>query len=287
MRILFFVWLMSLTPVALAAGAFDVHVLGEVHDNPTHHAEQARRVTEIVPAALVFEMLTEAQAARALPELRGDPTALEEALGWAESGWPDFTMYYPVFAAAPEARILGAAVPRAAARAAMRDGLAATFGDEAGRYGLTEALPPAEQAQRETLQQEAHCGALPDEMLPAMVARSGVTVSALIASRCVTATTAACWGGSRRATTCWSATVIAAAARTGSRVRSGWLACPPWPTTSIRKVPLADMTAPSGHTAWPYGMAGQLCQPNTTSTGRPGPGAWPSSAPSAIISRAP
>ena len=108
MRILFFVWLMSLTPVALAAGAFDVHVLGEVHDNPTHHAEQARRVTEIVPAALVFEMLTEAQAARALPELRGDPTALEEALGWAESGWPDFTMYYPVFAAAPEARILGA-----------------------------------------------------------------------------------------------------------------------------------------------------------------------------------
>ena len=113
MRILFFVWLMSLTPVALAAGAFDVHVLGEVHDNPAHHAEQARRVTEIVPAALVFEMLTEAQAARALPELRGDPTALEEALGWAESGWPDFTMYYPVFAAAPEARILGAAVPRA------------------------------------------------------------------------------------------------------------------------------------------------------------------------------
>ena len=170
MRILFFVWLMSLTPVALAAGAFDVHVLGEVHDNPTHHAEQARRVAEIAPAALVFEMLTEAQAARALPELRGDPTALEEALGWAESGWPDFTMYYPVFAAAPEARILGAAVPRAAARAAMRDGLAATFGDEVGRYGLTEALPPAEQAQRETLQQEAHCGALPDEMLPAMVA---------------------------------------------------------------------------------------------------------------------
>ena len=103
-------------------------------------------------------------------EMIADEDALEEALGWAESGWPDFTMYYPVFAAAPEARILGAAVPRAAARAAMRDGLAATFGDEVGRYGLTEALPPAEQAQRETLQQEAHCGALPDEMLPAMVA---------------------------------------------------------------------------------------------------------------------
>ena len=95
----------------------------------------------------------------------------------------------------------------------------------------------------------------------------------------VTATTAARCGAVRRATTCWRATVIAAAASTGSRHSSGWLACPPAPCTSMVKVPLADMTGPSGHTAVPNGIAGQLCQPKITST--------PSSAPPAIISRAP
>ncbi|WP_417524304.1 ChaN family lipoprotein [Marinovum sp.] len=144
-------------------------VLGEVHDNPAHHAEQARRVAEIAPEALVFEMLTEDQAARVTPELRDDAEVLETALGWAESGWPDFAMYYPIFAAAPQARIYGAAVPREAAQAAMRDGHEVAFGPDAGRYGLTEALSAEEQAQREALQQVAHCDALPEEMLPMMV----------------------------------------------------------------------------------------------------------------------
>lgn len=169
MRALIISFLVSLTPVALAAGVFDVFVLGEVHDNPAHHAEQARRVAEIEPEALVFEMLTEAQAARVTPELIDDAEALAAALGWAESGWPDFSMYYPIFAAAPQARIHGAAVPREVAWAAMRDGLEAAFGLDAARYGLTEALPEAEQAQREALQQAAHCDALPEEMLPLMV----------------------------------------------------------------------------------------------------------------------
>ncbi|WP_323766005.1 ChaN family lipoprotein [Marinovum sp.] len=153
----------------MAAGVFDVFVLGEVHDNPAHHAEQARRVAEIDPAALVFEMLTEAQAARALPALRGDAAALGAALDWAASGWPAFAMYAPIFAAAPEARVYGAAVPRTAARAAMERGVAAVFGKDAARYGLTSDLPEAEQAAREALQQAAHCGTLPQEMLPAMV----------------------------------------------------------------------------------------------------------------------
>jgi uncharacterized iron-regulated protein len=42
--------------IALAEGA-DVVVLGEVHDNPQHHANQAAVVRALQPSALVFEMI--------------------------------------------------------------------------------------------------------------------------------------------------------------------------------------------------------------------------------------
>ena len=96
--------------------------------------------------------------------------ALGEALDWSESGWPDFTMYHPIFTAAPEAAIYGALVPRDAARAVFDTGPAEAFGPEAARYGLDRDLDPAEQTTREAMQMAAHCDALPEEMLPGMVA---------------------------------------------------------------------------------------------------------------------
>lgn len=161
---------LGLCLAALPAAAQDIVILGEVHDNPAHHAEQAARVAALKPRALVFEMLTPDQAARLTPDLIADPEAMAEALGWASSGWPDFAMYHPIFAAAPEAAIFGALVPREAARAVLEGGLAESFGDGADAYGLTEPLPEAEQAAREALQLAAHCDALPEEMLPGMVA---------------------------------------------------------------------------------------------------------------------
>ncbi|MBC7133358.1 MAG: ChaN family lipoprotein [Roseovarius sp.] len=155
---------------ALPAAAQDVVILGEVHDNPAHHAEQAARVAALVPRALVLEMLTPEQAARIRPELIADAEAMAGLLGWAESGWPDFAMYHPIFAAAPGARIYGAQVTREAARAVFETGPAEAFGPEAAAYGLTDPLPEAEQAAREALQMAAHCDALPEEMLPGMVA---------------------------------------------------------------------------------------------------------------------
>jgi uncharacterized iron-regulated protein len=156
--------------IALPATAQDIVILGEVHDNPAHHAEQAARVAALNPRALVFEMLTPDQAARVTPDLIADPEAMAEALGWAESGWPDFAMYHPIFAAAPEAAIHGALVTREAARAVLRDGPVAAFGEDAAAYGLTEPPSPEEQATREALQLAAHCDALPVEMLSGMVA---------------------------------------------------------------------------------------------------------------------
>ncbi len=159
----FLVWLAS------GAAAQDVLILGEVHDNPAHHRVQADMVAEFAPSAIVFEMLTPAQAGAVTPANRDDQAELAEALDWASSGWPDFAMYHPIFTAAPEAAIYGAQVPREAARAAFETGIAEAFSGDAVKYGLTEPLPQDEQQRREALQLEAHCDALPEEMLPGMV----------------------------------------------------------------------------------------------------------------------
>ena len=148
----------------------DVVFLGEVHDNPVHHGNQAQATLSIGPKAIVFEMLTPFQAAVVAPDLLDNAEALEEALGWDESGWPDFSMYYPIFAVSEGARIYGAQVPREVVRRVLSDGdFSAAVGGEADLYGLTATLPEAQQAEREEMQMAAHCDALPEEMLPIMV----------------------------------------------------------------------------------------------------------------------
>ena len=79
---------------------------------------QADLVARIAPMALVFEMLTSDQASRPDAAQRADVEALGALFGWSESGWPDFDLYAPIFAAAPEAALYGAARPPAGARRA-------------------------------------------------------------------------------------------------------------------------------------------------------------------------
>ncbi|SMH51486.1 ChaN family lipoprotein [Maritimibacter sp. HL-12] len=147
----------------------DIVVLGEVHDNPAHHAVQAEAVAALAPRAVVFEMLTEAQAARVSDDALDDPDALAESLDWSASGWPDFEMYYPIFTAGRGAAVYGAAVPREEARTAMQIGIARAFGAQAEAYGLTSELDAEELADRLNLQMAAHCNALPLDLLPGMV----------------------------------------------------------------------------------------------------------------------
>ena len=144
-------------------------ILGEIHDNPAHHRNQATALKAMRPAAVVFEML-DADQAKVADARAVSGQALGEALGWDDSGWPDFAMYQPVFDAVGDARIYGMAVPRDRLGAVFSDGAAVVFGGGAARFGLDRALPEPEQAAREAMQAEAHCDALPVEMLPGMVA---------------------------------------------------------------------------------------------------------------------
>jgi uncharacterized iron-regulated protein len=154
-----------------AARNADIVVLGEIHDNPAHHANQAAIVAALQPAALVLEMIPQAEE-DVVNELRAKGAGRDEiaaALDWGASGWPDFAFYAEILEAAPDARVFGAGQPAADVRRAMVEGAAGVFGPDAATYGLDKPLDPADQAAREALQAEAHCGALPATLLPGMV----------------------------------------------------------------------------------------------------------------------
>lgn len=147
----------------------DVVIIGEVHDNPDHHARQAEIVGALGPKAVVWEMVT-LDAAEGIAGIDvSNAGALALALNWGESGWPSFDMYFPIFAASGSARHYGGQVPRRDAFAAAGTGVVAAFGAPAADYGLTDALPAGEQAAREADQMAAHCDAMPVDKLPILV----------------------------------------------------------------------------------------------------------------------
>ena len=157
----------------------DIVVIGEVHDNPHHHINQALAVAALSPGALVFEMLTPELAASVTNENRSDPDVLADLLEWEARGWPDFSMYFPIFLAAPEAAIFGGGIPREDVRRATSEGAAAVFGDGAAIFALDQDYAEDIQLKLEAEQQAAHCNALPPETLPGMVAAQRLRDAAL------------------------------------------------------------------------------------------------------------
>jgi hypothetical protein len=126
-------------------------------------------VAALRPGALVFEQITPALAAKITPDLIADPEKLKAVLEWEERGWPDFDMYYPIFVAAPDAAYFGGGAPIADVHRAISEGAAAVFGDGAERFSLDRVFSDEVQAKLEAIQRDAHCGALPEDMLPGMV----------------------------------------------------------------------------------------------------------------------
>ncbi len=159
--------------LALAVGSCAAHadappgtevvILGEVHDNFHVHVLQAEALKALRPRAVVFEMLSPAEAALADADRRAIPEA------WAASGWLEYALYAPIFDAVGDARIVGAADGRGTIRAILSQGPAAVFGADAARFGLDLELPEDEQAARERRQFEAHCRSLPRELMSGMV----------------------------------------------------------------------------------------------------------------------
>ncbi|MEL6588134.1 MAG: ChaN family lipoprotein [Pseudomonadota bacterium] len=144
----------SLASAQESLPAADIYVLGETHDNAVHHQLQADLIAQISPTAVVMEQLTREQADRILPDTPRTASALDEILDWSTTGWPAIDIYLPIFTAS-DAPILGAA---------------GEPGDLSA-FALDTPLPDAQQAAREQLQADAHCGALPEDILPRFVDR--------------------------------------------------------------------------------------------------------------------
>jgi uncharacterized iron-regulated protein len=153
--------------------------LGETHDNPLHHELQARAIAAMIAAgrrpALAFEMLDLAQQPQVDAALTSSPPhdadALAKAVGWADTGWPDFALYRPVFATAlaAELPIVAANLSRKQVRAVVKSG-ASTL-TPAVRQLLERAGPLPEAAAQEIRDEmwESHCRELPRSMLDPFV----------------------------------------------------------------------------------------------------------------------
>lgn len=167
---------LSVIPLSVVAAdisqpfeAAEIVVLGEIHDNAAHHVNQAHIVQMLQPDALVFEMIGPSRALSITEQSRRSASTLEELLEWNARGWPDFEMYYPIFSAAPEAAIFGGEASTEDVRRAVTEGASVVFGDAAALFGIDEPIDAGQLEARIKLQNDVHCGAMPEELLPGMV----------------------------------------------------------------------------------------------------------------------
>lgn len=147
----------------------DVVFMGEVHDNPLHHERQAKAIDLLQPKAVVWEMLLQITADRINAGWLDDADNLDEMIAWAQEHWPNFELYRPVLKVSEGIDVYGGLVTRAQTREALEIGADVAFGVDAAQYGLGVSLTNEEQEARETLQFEAHCEAIPEDMLPGLV----------------------------------------------------------------------------------------------------------------------
>lgn len=141
-------------------------LVGEKHDNPDHHALQLWLLRALqgqrTQGSLLLEMLQPSQQSR-VDKLVGQPLPedLPKALAWQE-GW-DWQLYGPIVREALRDRIalLPANLSAGETRAAYRQS-AASPGQRSNAPAVKAALLEQVRA--------GHCGLLPENQLPAMLA---------------------------------------------------------------------------------------------------------------------
>jgi uncharacterized iron-regulated protein len=153
-------------------------LLGERHDHPEHHQLQAAIVRRLAARgrrpAVAFEMLS-ADVAESLAEATSaaepTPQTLRHAVDWDASGWPDFGIYEPVFAAALAARLPFAAadLPAGSLAQVRDDGLAGLDAGMRATLHLDTAVPAAQRTALAAAIVSGHCGHLPDSAVPRLV----------------------------------------------------------------------------------------------------------------------
>ncbi len=145
-------------------------LLGETHDNKDHHRLQAWVISQIArrgrKPAIVMEMMDTSQdkAFAAYQEKKGhDAAGLGAAIGWKKSGWPDWSMYQPIAAAAfaSDLKIVSANFPRKFIRKIGKEGLGVLKKERRKALLLDVPLDEAMEADLRKMIVESHCNLLP------------------------------------------------------------------------------------------------------------------------------
>lgn len=149
----------------------DIAVLGEIHDNAAQHLGQAWLVGRLQPAGIAFEMIPQAEEPAIAAHLAGGgtPGEIGPAIGWDESGWPDWALYRPIFDAWQARLYTGGGLPRETLMQAGSAGATALSPDPRFAPVLSQALDPQTQAALEDEMVAAHCNKLPREAAAGMV----------------------------------------------------------------------------------------------------------------------
>lgn len=135
-------------------------LVGEQHDAAEHQQLQRRIVERLAAqgrlAALALEMAERGATTEGLSR-DADESEVRTALRWDAAGWP-WPAYGPVVMAAVRAGVpvVGANLPRAAMRTAMRD------------EGLEAQLDARLVAMLRADVRDGHCGLLPESQIPGM-----------------------------------------------------------------------------------------------------------------------
>jgi uncharacterized iron-regulated protein len=163
-----------ISPSALieALGRADMVLLGEKHDNADHHRLQHWVLQALIARgrrpAVAFEMFTADKAPRIAAHLAKNPkdaAGLGPALGWSNSGWPDWRHYEPIAQTALDSglSLIAANLPRPLVRKIARQGLDSLAPALKARLGLARPVDESIADAMATEIVDAHCGMLARE----------------------------------------------------------------------------------------------------------------------------
>jgi uncharacterized iron-regulated protein len=185
------------SPEAVESAVRDARyvLLGEIHDNPDHHALQAYLLGQAASngrrPAVVLEMVPRDRQDRIEAHFAATPddaAGFGAAVGWSELGWPDYAIYRPILETALEAGlpVVAGDAPRADRRALAREGLESLGAEKVAAFSLERPLGVAEDARLLDTLFDGHCGLMPREALAPLVSvqrlRDAVLADAMIAS---------------------------------------------------------------------------------------------------------
>src|SRR6185503_8448516 len=133
-------------------------MLGERHDNPDHHALQAKLVRALV------------EAGRYPARSPKDAAGLGDAVNWRRTGWPEWRFYQPIAQAALDGGlpIVATNLSKPATDAVRKNGLTGLGPALTTQLRLAEPSPETRTAMASEIR-EAHCGQVPDDMIARMV----------------------------------------------------------------------------------------------------------------------